>query len=54
MPTASAGLFFIDFFCKPFVKIFEKMPLLMVLLVFLIYGAIAYVLLRSAYMADQH
>jgi len=54
MPSAVSGLFLVDRFITPFFKIFEKMPLLMVLILCLIYGGIAYVLLRSAYMADQH
>lgn len=54
MPAAAANIFFIDFLCRPFAKIFEKMPIVMVLLLFLIYGTIAYILMRSAYLADQH
>jgi hypothetical protein len=54
MPAAASGLFLVDKFVTPFFKIFEKMPLLMVLLLCLIYGVIGYVLLRSAYIADHH
>jgi len=54
MPSAAANIFFIDFFCRPFAKIIEKMPLIMVVVLFILYGIIAYILLRSAYMADQH
>ncbi len=53
MPGAGADLFLIDYFCRPFAKILEKMPIVMVLVLFLIYGTIAYFLLRSAYMADH-
>ena len=55
MPAAAADIFFVDFLCRPFVKIVEKMPLIMLLILFLLYGVISYFLLRSAYMADhQH
>ena len=53
MYSGSAGLFVLDYLCRPFAKILEKMPLLMVVILFCIYAPIAYQLLRSAYLADQ-
>lgn len=54
MPGTAVGLFFIDFVFRPFAKIYEKMPLVMLLLIIILYSAIAYVVLKSAYIADQH
>ena len=54
MPGTAVGLFFIDFFFRPIVKIVEKMPFLMIIALILLYAAIAYVVLRSAYMVDEH
>ena len=53
MPGAGVGLFFIDFVIRPFAKIFEKMPLLMFLIMLVLYGAIAYVVLKSAWHAEK-
>ena len=54
MPGTACGLFMIDFVIRPFAKIFEKMPFLMIGLLILLYAVIGYVVLRSAYMADEH
>jgi len=53
MPGTGVGLFFIDFLFRPFAKIFEKMPVLMLLILVGLYAFIAYVVLRSAYMVDE-
>jgi hypothetical protein len=47
--SASAGLFIVDFVFRPFAKIFEKMPLLMMVLLLCLYGAVAYAVFKSAY-----
>ncbi len=53
--SAATDIIFIDRCITPFAKIFEKMPIVMMLILFLLYGTIAYFLLRSAYMTDhQH
>lgn len=54
MPGTGVGLIVIDFIAKPFAKILEKMPILMILFLFILYGAIAYMVLRSAYLAEDH
>jgi hypothetical protein len=52
--SASADIFLIDYIFKPFAKIYEKMPLVMLLLVILLYSAIGYIVLKSAYAAEHH
>jgi hypothetical protein len=47
--TATAGLFIVDFIMRPFAKIFEKMPCLMMLLLLLLYGLVGYTVFKSAY-----
>ena len=53
MPGTAVGLIFIDMVVRPFAKIFEKMPLLMLALLVALYAIIAYVVLKSAYQADD-
>jgi len=53
MPGTAVGLFFIDFVFRPFAKIYEKMPLVMLLFVMVLYSVIGYIVVKSAYMADQ-
>jgi hypothetical protein len=50
---ASTGLVVIDLFLRPFAKIYEKMPLVMLLILMIIYGVIGYIVVKSAYVADQ-
>lgn len=45
--SAVSGLFIIDWIVRPFGKIFEKMPVLMLGLLLLLYGYIAYIVFRS-------
>ncbi len=54
MPAATAGLFLIDFVFRPFAKIYEKMPIVSLLLCLVLYGFVAYFVLKSAFMSDQH
>ena len=53
MPGTGVGLILIDFIIRPFAKIFEKMPFLMLGLLLIFYGFIAYMVLRSAFMVDD-
>jgi hypothetical protein len=53
MFAASADIFVIDFFFRPFAKIGEKMPWIALLFTCILYGIIGYVVLRSVYLADQ-
>ena len=48
------GIFIIDFVARPFAKIFEKMPWVMFLIMVLLYGYIAYLVMRSAWQAEKH
>lgn len=54
MPGTAVGLFYIDFVARPFAKIFEKMPLIMFFVMVLLYGYIAYLVLKSAYKAENN
>ncbi|HEY9777840.1 MAG TPA: hypothetical protein V6C81_29030 [Planktothrix sp.] len=53
MFTASSGIYFIDTFLKPFAKIYEKNPLIMLLIVLVLYSIIGYVVLKSAYLSEN-
>jgi len=53
MPGTGVGLIFIDFIVRPFAKIFEKMPFVMIGLLLLLYGFIAFMVFKSAYMIDD-
>lgn len=54
MPGTAVGLFMIDFIFRPFAKIYEKMPLVMLLILLVLYGIIAYIVVRSSYFAEGH
>ena len=54
MPGTGVGLIFIDVVARPFAKILEKMPILMILFLFVLYGGIAYMVLKSAFVAEDH
>ncbi len=54
MPAAAAGLFVIDFIFRPFAKIYEKWPLVMLLMCLILYGFVAYAVLKSTFLADSH
>ncbi|HEY9777671.1 MAG TPA: hypothetical protein V6C81_28160 [Planktothrix sp.] len=54
MPGTGVGLFVIDFLIRPFAKIWEKMPTVMLVLCIILYAIIGYAVLKSAWLADQH
>lgn len=54
MLTASAGIFLIDFVFRPFAKICEKWPPVMLLMCIIVYGIVGYIVIKSVYVADQH
>ena len=54
MPTAAAGLFVVDFLVRPFFKIYEKMPYVMLVVTILLYGLVGYIVVKSVYLNDQH
>ena len=51
--TASTGILILDVFCRPFLKFGMKFPMVMFAALFLVYGAIAYGALKSAYLSDN-
>ena len=54
MPGTAVGLFVIDFLVRPFAKIYEKMPYVMLVILLVLYAIIGYLVVKSAYMSDQH
>lgn len=52
MPAAAAGLFIIDFVFRPFAKILEKWPHVMIGLVVLLYIIIGYIVIKSVYLGS--
>ena len=46
--SAAADIFAVDFIMRPFAKIFEKMPLLMLFILLALYSYIGYLVLKSA------
>jgi hypothetical protein len=54
MIGASSGIFWIDSLCKPAVKQLLHHPLLALLLVCLVYGYVAYRVVKAAYLADHN
>ena len=53
MFAASAEIFLIDFIVRPFFKIYEKMPQVMLLICLVIYGFVAYMVIKSVLVAEQ-
>ena len=53
MPGTACGLVVIDMVFRPFAKIIEKMPVLMILFLIVLYAIIAYVVMKSAYLAED-
>lgn len=49
MPGAGSGILLIDFLIRPFLKIGMKFPVVLLILLSLFYGYIAYFALRSSY-----
>jgi hypothetical protein len=54
MMGTGLGIVWVDWLCKPFLKGLLKQPELLVLLICLIYGYIAYKLVKTAYLSDHH
>lgn len=49
MPGTGTGLLVIDFILKPFLKIGMKFPVVLLIMLSIFYGYIAYFALRSSY-----
>ncbi len=47
--SASSGILLIDFLIRPFLKIGMKFPVVLLILLTIFYGYIAYFALRSSY-----
>ena len=54
MPGTAVGLFFIDFIFRPFAKIFEKMDMIMIIILLIMYGGIAFMVLKSSYLTGEN
>jgi hypothetical protein len=54
MPGTAVGIFWIDMMCKPCTKELLKHPLVLMLFVCLLYGAVAYMVFKSAYFSDNN
>lgn len=54
MPGTALGIFWIDFLCKPAYKYLLHHPVIVLMLVCLIYGYIAYHVLKSTYIAERY
>jgi len=53
MPGTGVGIFWIDMMCKPCTKELLKHPLVLLIMVSLLYGFIAYMVLKSAYLTEN-
>lgn len=53
MPGTAVGLFAIDFVFRPIVKIYEKMPIVMLLMCLVLYAIVGYIVIKSVYFAEQ-
>ena len=51
--SASTGILFLDFICRPFLKFGMKFPMVMFAALFIVYGFIAYGALKSAYLSEN-
>jgi hypothetical protein len=54
MPGVTSGIFLIDVFCKPAVKQLLQHPLVVLTIVCLMYGYVAYRVVKAAYLADNN
>jgi len=52
--SAATGILFFDMLVRPFFKVAMKFPLMGFLILFAIYGVVAYVALKSAYLAESN
>lgn len=43
----------VEYILRPFAKIFEKFPYIALFLLVVIYGSVAYVVIRSAYFSEE-
>ena len=53
MPGTGINIFVIDVLIRPFAKILEKMPFLVIFILFVVYGFVAYTVIKSAYLSQN-
>ncbi len=53
MPGTGLNIFIIDVIIRPFAKIFEKMPVTVILIILVMYGIVAYTVIKSAYLSEN-
>ncbi|MBX3072896.1 hypothetical protein KF707_10020 [Candidatus Obscuribacterales bacterium] len=53
MPGTAIGIFIIDFIARPFARIFEKWPDVMMLILLFVYAIIGYIVWKSAFKGDS-
>ncbi|HEY9714835.1 MAG TPA: hypothetical protein V6C72_15310 [Chroococcales cyanobacterium] len=51
--SASTGILFLDYILRPFLKLALKFPTVGMLFLFAIYGFIAYITVKSAFLEDH-
>ncbi len=51
--SAASGILFFDMFARPFFKVAMKFPQVGFILLFTVYAIVAYVALKSAYLAES-
>lgn len=49
---AGTGIIFLDFILRPFLKIGMKFPIVGIIILSIVYGYIAYLTLKSAYLNE--
>jgi hypothetical protein len=52
--AASTGILLLDVVARPFFKVGMKFPAILFIALFLVYGAIAYGALKSAYLSENN
>ena len=52
--SAATVILFLDILIRPFFKVAMKFPLVGLCILFMFYGLIGYIAIRSAYLADNH
>lgn len=50
---AGTGIIFLDFIMRPFLRIGMKFPTVGIIILALVYGYVAYLALKSAYMSGE-
>ncbi|MBY0357471.1 MAG: hypothetical protein K2W82_05665 [Candidatus Obscuribacterales bacterium] len=51
---AGTGIIFLDFIVRPFLRIGMKFPTVMLVMLAIVYGYIAYLAIKSAYLSEAN